>query len=283
MPRRATTIGFLILASSVLRGEAAEKAAFDVASVRVSYVGRGPGVGPFGSIHFSPDTVTIRATSLWLVVRWAYGLGSFQMSGPDWMQSPPYFDIVAKAHGPMSESQLRLMMQALLAERFQMTVHRESKEMSVTALRVAGGGPKFRQSAGKYEPGRGAEAPLQFLGFDDSVHIQRIPDRDGRVRDSFTNIPMTTFAAVLELAASRTPYDKAAVVDETGLRGRFDLTLVLDPHGSGGEGGDAPMQEDPLGAYKRILPGQLGLRLDAGKAPVDVLVIDRASRVPTEN
>jgi len=263
---------------------AGAKPAFEVASVKInSSSDRDPSLR-FGSIQYSPDTLTLRKTSMALMVRWAYGLGSFQVSGPDWMQHPPpFYDIVAKASGPVRESQMRLMLRTLLAERFHLAVHSEKKEMPVTALVVAKGGPKFHTSTGKYDPERGLEAPLQFLGLDDKVHIQRMLDQ-GRVRDSYTNIPMNDFVTVLATAASKTPYDQTPIVNMTGMQGRFDFVIVMDRPGSGrNEGGEASAPDDPLGDFQRILPKQLGLALERRKAMVDVLVVDRLDKEPTPN
>jgi uncharacterized protein (TIGR03435 family) len=125
---------------------------------------------------------------------------------------------------------------------------------------------------------------MQFLGFDENVHIQRSQAPNGRFQDSFTNMPMANFAAVLELMGSRSPYDKAPVVNMTGLWGRYDFVVVPEAPGEGrGEGGDSSPPDDPLAAYKRILPSELGLTLESRKAPVEVLVIDHADKTPTEN
>jgi len=275
--------GLLFFGSCVIYGQTAGKPAFDVASVKAS-AANGPRDRGLGSIRYSPDTVTMRGVSMWLIVRWAYGVGSYQMSGPSSMQDPPYYDIVAKTHGPVPESQLRLMLRALLAERFHLAVRLERKEMPVTALLVAKGGPKFQESAGKFDTWRGPEAPMQFFGFDEDVRIQRSLAPNGSLQDSFTNMPMEHFAAVLELMGSRSPYDKLPVVNMTGLQGRYDFVVVLDAPGGGRvEGGDASPPDDPLAAYKRILPSELGLTLESRKATVEVLVIDHADKTPTEN
>jgi uncharacterized protein (TIGR03435 family) len=268
------------LASVVLLGAVMSAAppAFEVASVKVN---PDPPRKFFGAIQRSPDSLTMRGISLWLGVRWAYGVESFQISGPEWLQAPPFYDILAKAPGAVRESEMRWMFRTLLAERFHLAVHWEKREMPVMALVVAKGGPKFRESVGKYDPQRGAEAPMQFLGFASSVHIQRSFDQ-GRVRDSFTNMPMKDFASVLAMWASRSPYEKVAVVDMTGLAGRFDFAIVMDRPGSA-EGGEASLPDDPLGAIERVLPKELGLALQRRKASVDVLVIDHADRNPTPN
>jgi uncharacterized protein (TIGR03435 family) len=255
-----------------------QSSAFDVASVKINNAaGR-----PNPVIQYSPDTLTIRDTSLWLIVRWAYGMESFQISAPDSIQVPPFYDIIAKAQGAVPESQLRLMLRTLLADRFHLTVHREKKEMPVTALLVAKGGPKFHESDGTYNPALGAEMPLHFLGYGEDVHMQRSRDPDGRLRDSFTNIPMTLFAGVVAGFSSLTPYDKVPVVDMTGLPGRYDLIVFHDL--SGHREGDAPpTAEDMLADFKPLLEKQLGLTLEPRRAMVEVLVIDHVDREPTPN
>lgn len=128
--------------------------AFDVASVRVN---NSPG-RPRTTIQFSPDTLTMRQVSLWLSLRWAYGADDPQIAGPDFLHGPPLFDIAAKASGSVPENQMRLMLQTLLGERFHLTVHHEKKEMTVMALLVAKGGPRVRESDGKYDPARNGDA-----------------------------------------------------------------------------------------------------------------------------
>jgi uncharacterized protein (TIGR03435 family) len=252
--------------------------AFDVASVKVN---TGPGRG-FGPIQYTADSLTARGISLWMAVRWAYGLENFRIAGPDSIESAPFFDIVAKAVGPVPESRLRLMLRSLLAERFHLTVHMETKEMPVTALIAAKGGVKFHESAGKYDPGLGAEAPFQFLGYDSSAHIQRTQEPGGRIRDSYTNVSMTFFAALLELMGSRSPLDKLPVTDATGMPGRYDFAIVPDPPQTR-EGDAASAPDDVLGGFKLILEKQLGLTLEHRKAMIGVLVVDHVDKTPTAN
>ena len=106
---------------------------------------------------------------------------------------------------------------------------------------------------------------MQFLGFENNVHILRRREPDGRLRDSFTDMSMKAFAAVLAMWASRTPYENVAVVDMTGMQGRFDFVVVSDA---------ASTRDNPLAALQRILPGELGLALESRKEMVDVVVVD---------
>jgi len=85
---RGVVIGILALGFA-----SAQPVAFDAASVRVNDNG-----GPrYGSIQYSGNRLTIRATSLWMCIRWAWNLGSFPISGPDWLQTPPLYDIAPPA------------------------------------------------------------------------------------------------------------------------------------------------------------------------------------------
>jgi uncharacterized protein (TIGR03435 family) len=253
--------------------------AFEVASVKVA-TDRTP---RFGSITCGPNMLTMRGVSMWMAIRWAYGVESFQMSAPEWTQTDPLYDILAKAPGLVLTSQMRLMLRTLLAERFHVMVHSAKKEMRVTALLVAKGGLKFHKTTGKYDSALGMEMPFQFLGFDSGVHLQARVDSRGGPRQSFTNISMPEFAAMLAMVASRTPFEKVAVVDMTGLKGRYDVALVHERPSA------APSEElhltsdDVLADYKPLMQKQLGLTLESRKAAVDVLVIENVERRPTPN
>jgi uncharacterized protein (TIGR03435 family) len=257
----------------------AQSPAFDVASVKVNQdVRRG-----LGQIQYSGDTLTARGIALWWVVKWAYGVQNSQIAGGDAMQDPPFLDIEAKTSGPVPEAQLRLMMRTLLAQRFHLAVHEEKRELPVTALLVAKGGPKFHESDGKYDPARGAEMPLFFLQQENGTRMQRNTESGDRIRDSFTNITMPLFARVVELMVSRSPYDKSPVVDMTGLRGRYDLFMVREIAHDGAEGTGPQTSDDLLAQKKALFEKELGLTLASRKATIDVLVIDHVDKAPAEN
>ncbi len=254
--------------------------AFDVTSVKVN---NAPG-RPNPTIQYSPDTLTMRQVSLGMMLGWAYRADNLQVPAPEWMLSPPLYDVQAKAPRPVPESQFRLMLQSLLAERFHLAVHMEKKEMPVMALLVAKGGPKFHESDGVYDPARGAEMPLHFLGYGDDVHMQRNRDSDGRLRDSFTNTSITFFATVLAAMGTLTPYNNAPlpVIDMTGMPGRYDLQIVHEL--SGHREGEGPQSaEEVLADLKPVLEKDLGLTLERRKAMLDVLVVDHADKTPTPN
>ena len=86
-------------------------------------------------------------------IKWAYGVQDSQISGPEWLQSE-HFDILAKADDPVAEDHLKLMMRSLLAERFKLTFHRQSKELSAYAMTIAKGGHKLKESDSDGKPYR---------------------------------------------------------------------------------------------------------------------------------
>jgi uncharacterized protein (TIGR03435 family) len=207
------------------------------------------------------------STSVSDLIKFAYDLHPRQITkAPAWLESEK-FDVTAKPDtaGIPNPSQLKMMVQKLLKERFQLTFHNEKKELSVYAITVAKTGPKLtkNESGGNlpgFGPGRGT-----FL-----------------VRNS----TISEFASVLQANILEQP-----VVDQTGLGAtRYDFVLKWTPDPSqsqvGGPGPGAPpppadgadVPPDIFAAFQQ----QLGLKLDNTKAPVDVMVVDRLEK-PSEN
>jgi uncharacterized protein (TIGR03435 family) len=263
-----------LLALGVLN---AAPAGFDAASVRVN--NNGP---RYGSIEYSGNRLTIRATSLWMCIRWAWRLESFQISGPDWLQTAPLYDIVATTAMPVMQERMRAMLRILIGERFGMKTHTEKREMRVMALMIAKGGPKLRPSSGKFDAALGPEASFQFLGFDSGTHMQRTAgNQPGRWRDSFTNMSMRELASVMALGFSKTPFEQTPVIDRTGLTDRYDFALTQDL--PSGDEHEHPTSDDVLGDRRAVLQREIGLTLESRKADVEVLVIDHVNREPRPN
>ena len=123
---------------------------FEVASVKPSPASPEGGDGNLirkPNVEVSHGRLIMRNTSLSSCVQWAYGVNDYQISGPGWMNSERY-DITAKAADSVPDSQLRPMLQALLAERFKLTLHRHTKDLAMFALVVAKGGPKLHPVEG---------------------------------------------------------------------------------------------------------------------------------------
>jgi uncharacterized protein (TIGR03435 family) len=260
------TAGMVFAAAAVAWGQPAAPLSFEVASVRSS---------PTRPAQFRParpgaDRIEWQYVSLWYCISYAYGVHSYQMSGPEWLKSVHY-DISAKGPAGTTREQLPEMMRTLLADRFKLKVRREKRDIQALALVVGKDGPKLQPSASEVN--------------DASVNMSASPE--GGERLAVKGGTMTTLVNTLTGLLGR------PVVDQTGLTGRYDFTLDFSRDqtaGSSGGGGyneppafpaPAPGAEPGLSIYSSIQ--RLGLRLDGHKLPLDVVVIDGAEKTPTEN
>lgn len=220
---------------------------FEVASIRQSGADTLGGEGGTRSqIQTAPDGLTLRNIDLDEMIEWAYTVQHNQLANTGSLHNHRY-DIRARASGPVSEKALRVMLQNLLATRFNLKLHREKKQTSVNELVVAKG-PKL-------PPDKSGELPASYP----RETFPRVVD-GGFV---FTNTSMAEFAQQLtELRGIDLP-----VVDRTGIPGVYDITLksaaaaVRDPNGP---------------SLLTLVREQLGLRLVAAKDPIEVVVIDCA-------
>jgi uncharacterized protein (TIGR03435 family) len=204
-------------------------------------------------------------TTLSDLIKFAYGMHEKQVvGGPDWMLSAKY-DISAKPDvpGQPNDKQLKLMVQKLLADRFQLKFHHDKKELSAYVLSVAKIEPKMTKNTG--DPGGLPGLWFQGLGV-----------------LSVRNATMVDFANLMQSAVLDRP-----VVDQTGLDGRWDFRLKWTPDESqfGGMGIKVPPPSDAADAPPPLFTAiqeQIGLKLEAAKAPVEVLVLDHVEQ-PTAN
>ncbi len=196
----------------------------------------------------------------------AYNLSPKAIFGvPEWSDADHY-DILAKTPGdtrPDLEAQMA-MLRRLLTERFRLSFHREQREMPIYSLTVAKGGPKLRESAPNTTP----EGPpaLAFVIYPDGVKLPAF------------SATMGELASVMQRAALDRP-----VIDQTGITGRydFDLEWLPDENQFGGLG-LKPNPDQPKADLFAAVQVQLGLKLEATRGPVDVLVVDKAEK-PSEN
>jgi uncharacterized protein (TIGR03435 family) len=180
-----------------------------------------------------------------------------QVFGPNWLDQNEY-DIDAKVTSVATREQLALMLQSLLAERFHLQQHRETREMRVYELVVDKSGSKIHPINGE-EP-LPAAAGFHFRGdlrqFADLLAVQlSIPASDSP-------------SSPVRASTSRIP-----VVDKTGMTGTFDFSVDIRPE----------LGTDMFAAWQRALHDQLGLKIESRKGDVSVLVVDQASKTPTEN
>jgi uncharacterized protein (TIGR03435 family) len=266
---------------------------FEVATIRPSAQTSQDGV----TAGFRIDGAQIRAAYLTLkdYIGIAYRVKVYQISGPDWLGSDR-FDITATLPAGVPTSQIPEMLQRLVEERFQMQMHREKKDFPVYVLEVAKGGLKMQESAPDPNAANAdAKAPLNITG---GGSAQGVSVNLGRGSSyTFSNnkfeAKRLTMAA---LAGNLERFTDRPIVDMTDLKGSYDFTLDVTR-----EDYQAMMIRAAVTAgvamppqALRFLDGasvaslfdamqKLGLKLDARKAPLDLLVIDEARKAPTEN
>jgi uncharacterized protein (TIGR03435 family) len=204
-------------------------------------------------------SLTVRNMTVMGLIQIAYGKRDFQISGgPAWIGTE-CFDVEAKAEKPQKAS--HDMLKALLASRFHLTVHRETKESSVYSLVVARGGLKMKLSADQSEPEKGGPKEL------------------GPGRLMGEGIPMYVIVNLFSNMLGR------AVINHTGLTGKYDVNLqpVPDSLQLQTDPADPLSQADVLNlALIDAVEKQLGLKIESIKAPEEVLVIDHIER-PSAN
>ena len=290
----------VMLCALVARGQQANpKLTFEVASIKPAAaqamarlqgsVDGGPGTHAPGRIQFTDMPLRV------LIMR-AYDVQSFQVSGPSWMDNQR-FDIVAKVPDGASKEDARVMLQNLLADRFQLKLHKGSKEAAYYELVGAKAGFKLKEAAPAPEtPAEGAvSAPAGPTRGKDG--LLRTPHGqlgiqatgNGRMRMQGDAVTTARLSEVLGMVVGR------PVVDKTGLTGTYDVALDFSPEGLGpgpkgaapGEGGgsaEAPRDSNDSGpSIFAALQERLGLKLESRKGPVDVWVVDRVEKAPTKN
>jgi len=222
----------------------------------------------------------ITAMSVKEVILTAYKLQSFEVVSSDSPVLRSRVDITAKAASPASASELQRMLQPLLAERFNLKAHRETREMDalilVRADRAGRLGPNLKASAATCtDSGSGTNRVALATG---AATADRTPcgflPAEGPGRIIATGIDMATLAGTLAPSQGR------PVINQTGLEGRYDVDVTYTPEvfsaaALARRGAAAPPHVDPDGPpLPTALRDQLGLKLEARRLPLSVLVID---------
>jgi uncharacterized protein (TIGR03435 family) len=250
----------------------------------------------------------------------AYGVKTYQVSGPSWIQSERY-DILAKLPAGATKDQVPDMLKALLADRFKLEIRHETKEHAVYALVVGKNGAKLKESAPeKAAPDDDSKpAPGGMVIQSNGGQMRMSPGGDGRsmtVKGPTGNMKISmgadgnmhmensqmTIASFVEFI---TRFVDKPVIDETGLKAKYDIALdvsmsdmmniarsagIAVPGMGGGDGrgggrGSAPADaaSDPSGGSIFQTVQSLGLKLEPRKLPLDVIVVDKGEKIPTEN
>ncbi|MBZ5619963.1 MAG: TIGR03435 family protein [Acidobacteriia bacterium] len=317
----------LVLAAPAAFGQTpAAPLAFEVASIKPSPPLDPTRIASGQPIHagmkIDAARVDIGNFSVTALILKAYDVKLYQISGPDWVTSmgaqmnAQRFDILAKMPEGTTKEQVPEMLRTLLAERFKLAVHRDTKEHAVYALVVGKGGPKLKESepdpiapavsadGGPAPPpstgsnqvtvnatGKGAEVSDGQGG---KQRMSMSPDGKSMHLEN-SKVSMAQFADMI------TPFVDRPVVDMTELKGNYRVALDISMEevmaiarkagmavpgmGGGGDAGRAPAEaaSDPSGSSIFATVQQLGLKLEARKAPITQIVIDHVEKMPTEN
>lgn len=296
--------------------EATASLTFEVASVKPAAPPQpGPGgrmmiAGPHGGPGTDdPERLTLPYLSLMGLLTRAYNVRNYQVTGPSWLDSERY-EITAKVPPGATKEQANIMLQNLLAERFHLTLHHETKEFTGYELVVGKNGSKLKETSpedaaidqslpsapfanGPPKPDANGFIPLDRPGM---VTMMRMSQKGGMAAHMTARAqPLSRFLDTLGNELKR------PVVDKTGLTGKYDFTLEYAPENSGMVMmNGAPPPPPPPGAGQvqaqaaeasddlepnlmTAIQQQLGLRLDSKKIQLDVLIIDHADKVPTDN
>jgi uncharacterized protein (TIGR03435 family) len=224
---------------------------FEVASVKRVTSGPNPGDIP-RNMDSNPGHFAMYNVPLRYVIEWAYNLKDFEISGPEWIKAEERYDIVAKAEEAVSADKIRAMVQALIRDRFQMKSHTEKKEISCYLLMPGKGAAKLKEAAADGQP--------TISG--------------GPTATTFHNQPVSRFTFMLTRRLDR------PVLDQTGLKGTYDFTIDLSGLGFGG---NPPPAASTGPSVFTAVQNDLGLKLEARKQSIDILVIDSVQKIPLQN
>lgn len=264
---------------------------FDVTSVK-RQTGQAPPIsGLQASGRFIAPGTTVKG-----LIETAYGLRGYQViGGPDWIDTDR-FEVMANTRAGVSPTDARAMLRALLADRFQLTAHTETRELPVFELRLVRDdrrvGPQLRPSGAACAPMRGPARgigapsfaaapppppppPEAVVSLDvEPTRVPKCPSAAARMNGGgHWSLRYETMAFVARQLTGET---SRPVFDRTGLEGPYDIDMTF--------ASDVAIAAGALDALtlEGALREQLGLRLEPTRAPVQVLVIDRVER-PTEN
>jgi len=317
----------LVLAAGAAFGQTpAAPLAFEVASIKPA-----PAITPamvqsgqpiHAGMKIDASRVDIGYFDLMALITKAYDVKPYQISGPDWVTSlgaqiaAQRFDIIAKMPEGSTKEQVPEMLRTLLAERFKLVVHRETKEHAVWALVVGKGGPKMKEA----EPlpvaptvsADGGPAPPPSTG-SNQVRVDVNTAKGGATVSDGQGGKQTTSLSpdrksmhlensritMADFAAGLAPMLDKPILDMTELKGYYQIAMDIPMEemmalmrkagamapGGGGDASRAPADAapDPSGGSIFASVQQLGLKLESRKAPIEQVVIDHVEKMPTEN
>jgi uncharacterized protein (TIGR03435 family) len=241
-----TRVAILILSAALVIAQKAP--AFEAASVKPAP----PNPTDFG-VDTDPGLLRVEAQTLREIVQIAYGVNDSQVvGGPKWAETDR-FDIIGKSNGPAGSKELLAMLQTLLAERFKLTMHRETRTAQGYGLVIAKGGVKMQASESKSSNSTGGRGKIDAQGY-----------------------------SMPQLAERLTRLMRVPVEDATQNNARFNFTLKWDPASTSVRPSERDKSDSDQPSIFTALEEQLGLKLAARKVMMEVIVIDGAEK-PSEN
>jgi uncharacterized protein (TIGR03435 family) len=274
---------------------------FEVASVKPvtdvvpAFVHGGPGTDDPGRITFGRIPLTGLLT-------FAYETQFDQVLGPDWLSVREY-EVIAKIPKGATTEQVHVMMQNLLIERFKLALHHETRQFLVYELTVGKSGSKLKPAVDPdARPLKPGDVNIRSQLVDENGFPKMPPGISGVTSKSVNGVKRSTYRAFtmarfvsgldlgLELGVWNSPnaFARGRIIDKTGLSGKYDFTLEYAS--AGGLGGAQALGQgvgvDGVSGGPTLfeaLQEQLGLKLVKTKSALDVLVIDRAEKIPVEN
>jgi uncharacterized protein (TIGR03435 family) len=239
---RALSLFLICVLTLMAQGAAAQ--AFDVASIRPS-----SGAVEFehnGKTTFDRGSLRMHDVTIETCIELAYHTTSSQILDPSGTLRDVHYDILAKTAPETSKEEMQGMLRALLAERFGLKVHTEQRELKVYTLLVAKGGIKMHPAAAGGE----------------------------RMRENNATGVVARSISMQELAEYLSDPLSAALVDGTGLPGRYDLAIDFTPYVDIGPRDESTVRPDVVAVMKAALKGELGLEIVQEKKMMAVMVVD---------
>ena len=276
----------------------AQRPTFDAASVRVI----SPDVVLDGAITGGPGTSDpgrFRAPriDMWNLLTKAFGANLDQFVGPAWLRDfPPqnFYTVLATMPPDTTKEQFQLMLQNLMAERFRLVSHHETRNFPGYELVVDKGGPKFKEATPTQgenpDGGLNPRARHGADGFPDSPGSWVMGGSDGdQMRVKYHERTMAQFVSNLGFGignsqgkGARDGFPQPRVVDKTGLTGTY--TFILEYSDQGAANLRSTLPDGGLPNIFTAIQKQLGLRLNkTADVPMDVIVVESVDKVPTEN
>lgn len=321
---KSAIVALVMGAQAMLNAQTGDSPAFEVASIKPAEPlgGRGGG-GPIAisAPRSDPGYFTCPSCNIFQLVLRAYDIPAYRVSGIQNIFDDPRYIVNAKIPEGSTKEQVAVMLQNLLAERFHLKVHRETKEMTGYELGIAKGGIKMKVSppddpAGTAPVDGQGSAPPPPRPLPPPGSLRTGADGLPELPKGRGNIILMTPAGA-KMHAEKESTEKLTqfleqqmggpVTDSTGLKDKYDFDLTWDPSSTSGRGGGfgltltfgpppaapagpggnpldgAAIQRDPQPTMLAALPSQLGLKLDKKTVTVEIVVVDHYEKTPTEN